>query len=165
MVKEVKIIIAIVLIGVAAFVAFNYFSDEKKIMRRLDGLSGFISKEEGEPALTMAQKMKGVGSVFSETCLFEFDGRNISRNFRSDEITSYTTAARIKFSNLSLKFYDITVTVKDGNMANVSLTAIASGMTSGGEIFDETHEIEFELVKVDNEWFLRRIRAIEVLKK
>lgn len=166
MVKTLKLLVSIAIIAGAVFLVYNFFmSDEKKVIKTLNRLSELVSKEGEEPAVMMAQRIRGVGDLFAESCLFSSDARNMSRSFRPDEITSHTASARAGFLNLSLKFYDMNVTFPDDGLARVSLTAILSGLTKSEELFDETHEMEVELVLVEKTWLIRRIRAVEVLEK
>lgn len=166
MVKILKMVLALILLAGAGFIIYNYFmSDEKKVIKRLERLAELVSKEGQEPAVMMAQRIRGVGDLFAETSMFSSDARNMSRTFRPDEITSHTASARAAFLNLSLKFYDMNVRFTEDGVARVSLTAIASGLTKSEELFDETHELDVELVKVEKGWFISRITAVEVLKK
>lgn len=166
MVKFLKIVLALILLAGTGFLIYSYYiSDEKKVIRRLERLAELVRKGGEEPAILMAQKMRGVGDLFAETCLISSDARSMSRTFRSEEIASHTASARAGFLKLSVKFYDIHVTFPENGVARVSLTAVLSGLTKSDERFDETHELEVELVNVQKEWFIRQIRAVEVLKK
>lgn len=166
MVKTVKILVVIALVAGAAYFLYNFFmSDEKKVISQLDKLAQLVSKEGEEPALMMAQRIRGVADLFAETCQFSSDARHVSRTFRPDEITSHTASARANFLNLSLKFYDINVDFPEEGLARASLTAILTGLGKSDELFDETHELEVEFVKSEKGWLIQRIRAVEVLQK
>lgn len=152
---------------IAAGVIFNHYqqSDEKKIEKRFDRLSELFSKDDLEAALVMATKVKGIGSLFAKSCIIQSSDQLRSGTYSPEQITSHAASARALFRTLKLKFYDIEITLNGDSKAKVSLTGMLSGISKQEENFNETYEMEVNLLKLDEDWFFSAIRMVEVLKK
>jgi len=166
MVNKKNILVLLILI-IAGGLVFNLYqqSDEKKIKKRFTRLSELFSKDDLEPALLMATKVKGIGSLFAKTCIIQSSDRLRSGTYTPEQITSHAASARAIFRVLKLKFYDIEISLQGEGEAKVNLTGVLSGISKQEENFDETHELEFDLVKLEDEWFFSAIRMVEVLQK
>jgi hypothetical protein len=166
MVKVRSFIIALVVMGIGIW-AFIYFSqsEEKKVRKRLGLLSEWASKAQSETPLTMAQKTKKIGTLFAENCGLRVPIYSISGNFTRDEIISYAARGRLLFSELYLRFYDLTVSFPEEGTAKVSSTARLTGKLNVGENVDEIHELECVLKKIEKGWFFSHLEVVEVLKK
>ena len=166
MVEKKRLLAVIIIVVLVASGAFYFFqSEENKVIRRINLLADKVSKEGTEPAVIMAQRVSKIAEIFADICDIESDRHNLFRQYRRDEIRSYVASARARFQSLSLDFLDIQVEFPSKNLATARLTGMFSGINKSGEIFDETIELEMELVKVDSEWFIRRIKAVEVLER
>ena len=166
MVNKKNVLVLLVLI-IAAGVIFNLYqqSDEKKIEKRFDRLSELFSKDDVEAALVMATKVKGIGSLFAKNCIIQSSDQLRSGTYTPEQITSHAASARAMFRVLKLKFYDIEITLSGEGKAVTSLTGMLSGISKQEENFNETYEMEFDLVRLEDEWFFSAIRMVEVLKK
>jgi len=166
MVNKKNILVLLILI-IAGGLVFNLYqqSDEKKIKKRFTRLSELFSKDDLEPALLMATKVKGIGSLFAKTCIIQSSDRLRSGTYTPEQITSHAASARAIFRVLKLKFYDIEISLQGEAEARASLTGVLSGISKQEENFEETHEMEFDLVKLEDEWFFSAIRMVEVLQK
>lgn len=162
-----KNLLVILFLIVAGGIIFNVYeqSDKKKIEKRFARLSELFSKDDLEPALVMATKVKGIGSLFAEKCIIESSDRLRSGSYSPEQITSHAASARALFRKLNLKFYDIEITISEEGKAVTSLTGMLSGISKREETFNETYEMEVDLVKVEEDWFFSGIRMVEVLKK
>ena len=166
MVNKKNLLILLVLI-IAGGVIFSIYqqSDEQKIEKRFARLSKLFSKEDLEPALAMATKVKGIGALFAKNCIIESSDRLRSGSYTPEQITSHAASARALFRTLKLKFYDIEITLSEEGKTVTSLTGMLSGILKREETFNETYEMEVDLVKVEGDWFFSAIRMVEVLKK
>lgn len=166
MVNKKNLLIILVLI-IAGGVIFNIYqqSDEKKIEKRFARLSKLFSKEDLEPALSMARAVKGIGALFAKNCTIESSDRLRSGSYTPEQITSHAASARALFRTMKLKFYDIEITLSGEGKAVTSLTGMLTGILKREETFNETYEMEVDLVKVEGDWFFSAIRMVEVLKK
>ena len=164
--KIKNILIAGLVIIVGAVAAFYLFqSEEKKVRKQFRLLSEWVSKDAGENLIVMAHKTKSIGTLFAENCRLKSPFESISGVYTPEEITSYAARGRIHCSQLSLKFYDLSIRFPEKSVARVTLTAKLAGRSSSGESFDETREIECSLKKVEKRWLFSEFEVVEVLRK
>ena len=162
----VKKAIIVILLAFVAWGLYLYLqSDERKVRKRFSKLSELVSKEGGESAVVLAQKARNTGALFYSTCTIESGDSMRSGTYKPEEIASHTASARAMFQELSLEFYDLKVDFPSGDTARAGLTGILKGLTKSDELFDETHELEVDLTKVENDWFISRIKAVQTLER
>ena len=166
MVKVRFLLIALMVVGIGiwAFIHFSQ-SEEKKVRKQFDLLSEWASKAQSETLLVMAQKTKKIGGLFAENCVLDIPFYSTSGSFTREEIISYAVRGRLLFSELYLRFYDLTVTFSEEGTAKVSSTARLTGKLNIGENVDEIHELECVLKKIEKRWFFSHLEVVEVLKK
>jgi len=166
MVKIRHIIIA-VLVATIGMVAAVHCSrgEEKKVRRRFVLLSKWVSRDPGETTFTMARRAQNIGTLFAESCGFEARIISFSGRYAPEEISSYATQARLQFSKLSLRFYDLDIEFPEKEVAKATLTARLTGTLKTGEHVEETHELKSVLKKVADEWLFRDFEVVEVLEK
>jgi hypothetical protein len=166
MVKVRSFLIALMVMGIGIW-AFVYFSqsEEKKVRRQFDLLSEWASKAQNETPLVMAQKTKKIATLFAENCVLKVPLYITSGNLTREEIVSYAVRGRLLFSELYLRFYDLTVSFPEEGTAKVSSTARLTGKLNMGENVDEIHELECVLKKIEKRWFFNHLEVVEVLKK
>jgi hypothetical protein len=163
-VKNILIGGLIIIAGaVAAFYLFQ--SEEKKVRKQFRLLSEWVSKDAGENLIIMAHKTKSIGTLFDESCKLKSPFESISGIYTPEEISSYAARGRLYCSQLSLKFYDISIRFPEKGLAKVTLTAKLTGRSSSGEHFDETHELECSLKKIEKRWLFSEFEVVEVLRK
>ena len=162
--KNLLVILVLIIAGGVIFTLYQQ-SDKKKIEKRFTRLSELFSKDDLEPALLMATKVKKIGSLFAKNCIIESSDRLRSGTYTPDQITSHAASARALFRTLKLKFYDIEIELTGEGKAVTSVTGMLSGMSKREETFNETYEMEVDLVKIEKDWFFSAIRMVEVLKK
>ena len=154
----------IVIIGIV-FAVTVFPSEEKKVKKRFDLLSEWVSKSPEENPFTMLQKMKDIGTLFLDPCELKAPNESLSGSYTRQEISAYTGSARSHFSKLDFKFYDLRIAFPEKVIAKVTLTARLTGKSATGEQVDEIRELECLLKKIDKKWFFNQIEVIEVLKK
>ena len=160
------VLIALILIAIGIGVSLTLFqSEEKRVRKQFHLLSEGVSKEPGENIFTMDQKIKKIGSLFSETCEINIPAYSVSGRLTHDEITGYAARGRLHFAELHLKFYDFDIAFPQQGEAKVRLTARLTGKTTTGEAVNEAHEIDCLLKKIEKKWMFSHIEVVEVLKK
>jgi hypothetical protein len=166
MVKVRSLLIALMVMGIGiwAFIHFSQ-SEEKKVRKQFDWLSEWTSKAQSETPLVMAQKTKEIGTLFAENCVLNVPLYSTSGSFTREEIISYAVRGRLLFSELYLRFYDLTVTFPEEGTAKVSSTARLTGKLNIGGNVDEIHELECVLKKIEKRWFFSHLEVVEILKK
>ncbi len=140
-------------------------SEEKKIKRQFHHLSEGISKKSGENVFTMDQKIKKIGSLFSDVCEIDIPSYSLSGQLTREEIMSYAARGRLQTKTLQMKIYDLKVFVLEGNKAQAHMTVRLTGQWMAGETIHEAHEIDCSLEKKENEWLLTKVELVEVLKR
>lgn len=163
-VKYIIIVALMVIIGILA-ATYLFISEEKKIRNQFDLLSEWVSKDSGENTFTMAHKIQSIGTLFTENCGIKTHINSLSGSYTPEEISSHAARARLQFSKLSLRFYDLDIDFPEKEMAKVTLTAKLTGKSTTGEYVDETRELESVLKKIENKWLFSNFEVIEVLKK
>ena len=158
--------IIFILTAVGASLLFLYFqSDERKVSKRFSTLAELVSKEGGESVVVLATRARGIGKLFHDPCTVEASDQLHAGSYTPEKITSRVASARTLFKTLSLKFYDLNITFPTDGLARVRLTGMLSGQTKQEELFEETHEMEVDLTKVEGEWFFSRLQAVQVLER
>ncbi len=140
-------------------------SEEKRVKKRFQLLSEWISKSPEENPITMLQKMKDIGTLFVEPCELKAPHESLSGSYPRQEISAYAGSARSHFFQLDFKFYDLHIAFPEKEVAKVTLTARLIGKSTAGEQVDEIRELECLLKKIDKKWFFNQIEVIEVLRK
>ncbi len=154
----------IVILGIIVVLALIP-NEEKRVKKQFHLLSDWVSKSQEENALTLLQKMKSIGNLFDEHCDLQIEDRSLSGSYTRQEIATYAGSARSYVSQLDSKFYDFRIIFPEKEIARVNLTARVTGRSTAGELIEETRELECVLRKIDKQWLLSQIKAIEVLKK
>jgi hypothetical protein len=163
-IKHFLISLLIVIVGIGALVFF-FPSEEKRVKKQFALLAERISKDSGENAFVMAQKVKNIGALFAESCDLKEPVHSLSGSYTREEITSIALRGRAYFLNLSLKFYDLNISFPEKEEARVNLTAKLTGKTTSGEYIDEIHELVSILKKIEKKWLFSQFEVVEVLKK
>jgi hypothetical protein len=143
-------------------------SEEKKVKKRFDLLSQYVSKEPGEDLFSMANRVKNIGSLFADPSEFKVEGDpfySFSGSYSRGEISAYALRGRSYFSRLSLKFHDLKIEFPESGTARVDFTARLTGKSMGGEDVDEPREMRSVLKKVEKNWLFSGFEVVEVLKK
>jgi hypothetical protein len=169
MVKLKHAVIAgfVLLAGILA-VYYLLPSEEKKVRKRFDLLSQYVTKEPGEDLFSMANRVKNIGSLFANPSEFKIEGDpfySFSGSYSREEVSAYALRGRSYFSRLSLTFHDLKIEFPERETASVSFTARLTGKSMGGEEVDEPREMRSVLKKVEKNWLFSGFEVVEVLKK
>ena len=164
---RIKTILIAVLALILGILAATYLSEseEKKVKKQFALLSKWVSKDVGENPITMASKAKNIGTLFAESCELKVPVDSITATYTPAEVSSYAIRGRMQFSELALKFYDLTVEFPEKGTAQVVLTANLKGRSMNGELIDETREVQSVLNKIDQKWLFSAFEVVEVLEK
>lgn len=139
--------------------------EEWRVKGRFKALAEWVDKEPGEQPMETLLKAAGAQKIFADPCRFEIEAYEVSSKVSLQEIMGYAAKGRERFSDLHLKFYDVTVAFPEKGEAEVTATARLTGRKAGGDPVNETHEVECALKKTDDGWRFTNIKAVEVLKK
>jgi len=166
MVKTKTILIAafIVMGGILATLLF-FPSEEKKVKKQFTLFSEWVSKNPGESTFTMAHKVKSIGTLFAESCELKEPSLSLSGSYSREEITSIALRGRTYFSDFSLKFYDLNISLSEKEVARVTSTVKLTGKSTLGESADETRELVCLLRKIKKQWLFSQVEMVEVLRK
>ncbi len=162
--KHVILTVFVVVVGILAGV-FCFQSEGKKIKKQFRLLSKQASKDHHENNFTTARKARDISKLFAEQCEFRAHITSISGSHTRQEISELAARARLPFSRLSIRFYDLHIEFSEKKTARVTVTAQASGTLRGGDLVDDTLELECSLQKHDDKWLFTAIEVVEVLEK
>ncbi len=166
MVKMKHLLAGVLIVILGVVLALTVFpNEEKRVKKRFHLLSKWVSKSPEENSFTLLQKMKDIGTLFSEPCVLKAPDESVSGSYTRQEISAYAGSARAHFSQFDFKFYDLQVAFPEKEVAKVSLTARLIGKSTTGEQVDEIRELECLLKKIDRKWLFNQIEVIEVLKR
>jgi hypothetical protein len=162
--KHPVIAVLVFILGGLAILAL-FPGEEKKVKKQFEALSKVVSKESGENIITTARKAQEIAPLFDENCELIIPADSVSAYFSPGEIASYVLRGRAQFSDLSLRFVDLSITFPDRRTAKVVLTAKLKGKVVNGDRMDETREVQSTLKKIKRKWFFAGFEVVEVLKK
>lgn len=166
MVDRKKIIITalIIIAGLSASCSLSG-GNEKKVKKLFARLEEKAEKKGEESIMKVALRVRGIGALFAEESLIESNLYDLTGTYSPDDINSLAAAISVRFTNLSIKFYDIRVSFPAKGQARANLTAMLTGASKRDGPIKETRELEVDLVKIEGEWYFRRISMVEVLEK
>ena len=165
--KSLIIIALCLAAGLVGFFIF-YQTDAEKIRSQLDDLSELVSKDGAENQLIAATNAKKIAEIFTDPCTFEVPQtpyQDISGKFSRQDISAYAMSGRASYQQISFKIYDISINFPNEITADVRLTARLKTDENGGPPFDEFNELFCEFVKMEDDWYIRRVATVEVLEK
>jgi len=165
LVKKHPVIAVLVFILSVLAVLTLFPSEEKKVKKQFEILSRVVSKEPGENVITTARKAHEIAPLFDENCELIIPEDSVPAYVGPGEIASYALRGRAQFSDLSLKFVDLSIMFPERRTAKVVLTAKLSGKAVNGDRLDETREVQCTLKKIKRKWFFAAFEVVEVLKK
>ena len=165
MAKKILIFILGLAVALGGCFALYYFSDKEVIKRQLAGLAVEIGKkEQQEPPMAMALKMRNVKNVLAMSCLVAIPERGYSEPLEPDLIIQYLIYHRNRFILLAVAFDNMTVTIPAKERAAVQATVrIRNQNTGQAEFIEEVHQVELALVKRDKKWLLDKVTIPEAL--
>lgn len=166
MVKKVIIgLIGITLPVIGVFVALDFLeSEEARIRERFSRAASIVSKEGEEKPIAMLGLTRSLKTLFADPCTIDAPRRSISGRFSPQELASLVARGRQSFTDLSLTFHDLDITLRDKTTADTVFTALLRG-SKGGQNFREVREMEATLIRKDGEWLFSNIEVVEVLRK
>ena len=164
---RIKYIVIAGLIAILGIVAVLYIfpSEQKRVKKQFDRLSEWASKEPDEKPLTMVQKVRSIGTLFVEQCELRAPVHSLEGSYTPEEISSYAAQARLQFSKISLRFYDLDIDFPEEGVARAMVAARLRGRWATGGYTDETRELECVLKKVGNKWLFSNVQVLEVLQR
>ncbi|MFZ2631147.1 MAG: hypothetical protein WA081_13715 [Desulfosalsimonadaceae bacterium] len=166
MVTSKQIFAAGGLAAVAIIAFFLFFqSDTAKIKKCFSTLSKQMDKSGDEHELMAAAAAQKIESLFAKSVRIEIPAYDIDQTFARSEISPHVLYARSQYRDISLKFYDFQIEFPAEGAAHVTLTGILKATTSTGDRVEETHELECELKKMEDDWLLTGVKGVDVLEK
>jgi len=164
---NIKNTIIIGLACIAGIIAFFWFyqTDEAKIKKRFTVISEQAAKESDETELTAALKAKQLSDMFTSSCRIIIPSESVSATLPKSDISAHIMAARLRYSKIILRFYDIKIEFPKETVADVSLTASLTAKTTSGEPVDEIHELKCVMDKIEKDWFFSGVEEVDVLEK
>jgi len=153
--------------GLIGFFVF-YQTDAEKIRNRLEILAERVSKEGTENKLTAAANAKKIADLFTDPCVLKLPQtpyETASGEFSRQDIRSYAMAGRSQYQRIKLDVYDISITFNDRRTADVRLTARIRAGQDGGRPVDEYDEFVCRFKNVQEQWYISRMAAVEVLER
>ena len=153
---------------VLAILAYFYFhpSEEKKIKKQLALLSEYASNDRGESTFALARRLDHMGALFADRVDLKASGYELSGTHTRREIVHLAARAGMAFSQMTLKFHDVSVAISGEGMAKVSATGRFKGMSAKGESVDEVQDLELTFRKGgEGRWLITAVEGVEVLKK
>jgi hypothetical protein len=165
MVEKKYLISAIIALIVIIAVVYLFPTETRRVKRQFSSLANSVAKAPDENNLIMVTKLSKIKMALAETCQFHDPVHDFSGAYARDEILQRAAGARSHFSKLDLKFSDLQVIFPQPGTATVTTTATVTGTTTEGDAFNEVHELECTLQKIEGSWLLTAVEVVEVLKK
>lgn len=166
MVKPKRLIIALAALTIGIVVVLRLFpGEERKVRKQFALLSKCVSKGSRENPITTASKVQKLRALLAENCTLKTHIPEFSGRFTGQELSSLIAQARLQFSSLSAKFYDVEIDFPEENTATATVTLTVAGTMTDGVRMDETHELECVLKEVEGKWLFSECQVVEVLTR
>jgi hypothetical protein len=163
--RAAGVVLAVLALGAAYGVWRAYFRAEETIVRdRLEALVAELNEGTADGLGLVARAAK-IGSFFTEDVVVDL-GEG-SEPIRGRE-TVIGMAARLepRTAALTVAIHDVNVTIAEGGTADVDLTATFTRREeSAREPSIDAREFELGMRKVNGEWLIARVTAVEPLNK
>lgn len=164
---RLKYIAAALLVGAIFGATALYWRgrDERLVRKTFRQLAELVSKETGENPLAGAVRSGKIGSMFTDGCAIVAPEASLSGTYSAREVSEAAMRGRSFFSSLTLRLYDLDVSLAGGTEAVVGLSVRLRGSFATGGRMDEAHEFSCTLRKISGDWLFVRAEKVEVLKK
>ncbi len=74
-------------------------------------------------------------------------------------------SGRARYLEIKLALHDISITFFDETSARIDLTARVKAGGNGGRPIDEFNEFVCEFKKIEGDWYISSVAAVEALEK
>lgn len=138
---------------------------ERQVKGAAKAVAAWMSKEEGEGAIRMAQRASEAPRHFADPCVVQAEGYGFEGRFSPQDLSRYALAAWSRVSALKVRLYDLRVTFPERDLAEVTATARIRVRDRDGEPSEETHEITCLMARQDGRWLLKEARLVQVLER
>ncbi len=162
--RAASIAVVVALAAGAAYAGWHaYFRGEEAIVReRLHELVAELN-EGAADGLGLVARAAKIGSFFTEDVVLDL-GEGAPIHGRE---TVMGMAARLqpRTAAFTVGIDDVTVNVGDAGTADVDLTATFTRQEGAGETSIDARELNLGMRKIDGEWLIARLTAVEPLNK
>jgi hypothetical protein len=155
---------AVLVGGAVAFLIF-WQSEEAKVRKQLDFIAEKIEKTAGESPIIAAAKANQIREAITENLRINAPAYSSLRNISSDELSTILLGMRSRYSEISVRFYDVVIEFPEDEVASVNLTAVMDGKLTTGEHVEDLHELKCMLKKIEEVWKFTEVEVVEVLER
>ena len=155
------VVAAAVLLGAALF----WPTRERQVKREMRAVAAWISKDEGEGAIRMAQRASEAPRFFADPCVVRADGYALEGSFSPHDLSRYALGAWSRLASIKARLYDLRVVFPERDRAEVTATVRVSVRDRDGEPTEATHEIACVVVRRDGRWLLQEASLVQVLER
>lgn len=140
-------------------------SDRHRVLSQLDRLHEWSSSTVGNPGMGEVRKLHQAESLFCDRNDMHIPELAFTGTYSRSEIVSFLLRYHQMVSSVTVRFYDIHIEALDSSAASVALTARVTGVSAGGESFDEIREIELKLSRHPRKWLINSCRTVPILQR
>ncbi|MBV5317189.1 MAG: hypothetical protein JZU50_05240 [Desulfobulbaceae bacterium] len=164
MAKQSLVTILALVMVIAGWFAYDYFSDKEVIKRQLFGLAVEIGKEGQEPPMKLALKMGNVKKMMAKSCMVTVPERGYNEILEPDVTIQYLIYYRNRFNRLAVTLDDMVVDVSTKERAGVQVAVSVKRLDSvQTETIKKDQLVELNLVKSDKKWLIHKVVLAEAL--
>jgi hypothetical protein len=154
----------ILVLGVVLYFVLSP-GDADRIKARFEFLADNISKTAGENKLIGAANAKRIRAAFMETVTIHAPAYDYARELPAVELPALVLSARAPYTELSLDFYDFSITFPSDGQADVRVTSRLRGQLYSGERVEDIQELYCRLLAFEDQWQFQSIEIVEVLDR
>ena len=162
--KKSHILIVIVLAATALSTWLYLTNDTRQIRSQLNTLAELSEKKETEQGIEALSKAAGIGKLFSEQCTLQLEEYGHRGTYFRKDITDSVFMVRNRSHQITLKMYDITITVEKPTRAAIALTLHLSGVV-GEETAVDVNEIALTMNKEEGDWLIDSVTVVQILER
>jgi hypothetical protein len=155
------VLAAAFLLGAALF----WPTRERQVKRAMKGVAAWISKDQDESALRMAQRASDAPRFFADPCKVSAEPYGVEGSFTPQDLSRYALGAWSRLAKLEVRFYDVHALLPERDRAEVTATVRISVRDEEGEPTEETHEVSCLLTRRDGRWLVEAVTLVQVLER
>ncbi|HXW07695.1 MAG TPA: nuclear transport factor 2 family protein [Vicinamibacterales bacterium] len=152
--------VLVAVVGLAAAAWYFWPGEKAAIDRRLAALSRDIDQQEAVGGLAAAR----IASHFTEDVVIDLGQGSVPVEGR-DTLVGMLMRLEPRIARYRVRFEDATVRLRDASTAEVTLTAeIVPRGSAPRDAEMDAREFEVMFRKVDADWLVARVRAVETIR-
>lgn len=163
MTRKTWLTLFLIVTAVAIVAIHQWDRDARRIHKRLDQLTGIITKHPDDGHLVTLAKSQQVVNLFTPEATVHLQPV-WSHQMTRRELSSIFYQVHSRVDSLDVRIRDTRLEVnRRAGVADMRFTAMGTAK-AGGHTQTDTHEFRLRWVKVDREWYVERAEIVQGIR-